>query len=73
MFFHELCNRLNVQPQQCVLIGDNLESDIAGAQRVGMKSVLTLTGVTQRDDVENLPHQRRPDLVIRSLQELLPA
>ncbi len=31
-FFNELCLRLQVRPDRCVLIGDNLESDIAGAR-----------------------------------------
>jgi 4-nitrophenyl phosphatase len=70
VFFHELCRRLSVAPRQCVLIGDNLESDIAGARGVGMKSVLTLTGVARREDVEKLPIARQPDYVIDSLEAL---
>jgi len=69
VFFHELCHRLAVSPTQCILIGDNLESDIAGAKSVGMKSILTLTGVARRDDVTK--HQSRPDLIIDSLVDLL--
>ena len=48
LFFNELCHRLGVRPDRCVLIGDNLESDIAGAKGVGMKTILTLTGVATR-------------------------
>jgi 4-nitrophenyl phosphatase len=42
LFFNELCRRLGVRPERCVLIGDNLESDIAGAKGVGMHTILTL-------------------------------
>ena len=67
IFFHELCGRMNVKPEHCLLIGDNLESDIAGGKRVGMKTVLTLTGVARREDVERLPVEQRPDGVIEDL------
>lgn len=70
LFFNELCRRLGVQSNRCVLIGDNLESDIFGAKRVGMKTVLTLTGVTQRGDLEGLAADHQPDFVIEDLREL---
>jgi HAD superfamily hydrolase (TIGR01450 family) len=71
IFFTELCRRLNVQPDWCILIGDNLESDIEGAKAVGMRTVLTLTGVARSADLVNLPAQWQPDLVVQDLTELL--
>jgi len=71
IFFTELCRRLGVQPDWCVLIGDNLESDILGAKAVGMRTILTLTGVTRRSDLAKLPPEAQPDLVIEDLTELL--
>ena len=70
-FFEELCRRLGVAPARCVLVGDNLESDIAGAKRVGMKAVLVLTGVATHDDVARLPAAMRPDWVVPGLPELV--
>lgn len=69
-FFEELCRRLGVAPGRCVLVGDNLESDIAGAKGVGMRGVLVLTGVATRDDVARLPAGLRPDWVVPGLREL---
>jgi HAD superfamily hydrolase (TIGR01450 family) len=69
-FFEELCRRLDVAPSRCVLVGDNLESDIAGAKGVGMSAVLVLTGVSGCDDVARLPAAMRPDWVIRGLPDL---
>jgi HAD superfamily hydrolase (TIGR01450 family) len=69
-FFEELCRRLDVEPPRCVLVGDNLESDIAGAKGVGMRAVLVLTGVAGRDDVARLPAALRPDWVVKGLPEL---
>jgi ribonucleotide monophosphatase NagD (HAD superfamily) len=59
-----------VRPEKCILIGDNLESDIAGAKGVGMATILSLTGVTRRSDVEKLPVHLRPDWVVENLTEL---
>ena len=70
-FFEELCRRLGVAPRRCVLVGDNLESDIAGAKGVGMKAVLVLTGVATEADVQRLPAELRPDWVAPGLPELM--
>jgi HAD superfamily hydrolase (TIGR01450 family) len=70
LFFNELCRRLGVRAERCVLVGDNLESDIAGARGVGMKTILTLTGVATRADAENAAPHLRPDAVVGSLADL---
>ena len=70
LFFNELCHRLDVRPDRCVLIGDNLESDIAGARGVGMKTILTLTGVATREDAKGLSPSAQPDWIIGDLTEL---
>jgi HAD superfamily hydrolase (TIGR01450 family) len=70
LFFQELCRRLHVDPSRCVLIGDNLESDIAGGKSVGMKTILTLGGVSTSRDVELLPPELRPDWVINDLRDV---
>ena len=71
VFFRELCGRLGVTPEKCLLIGDNLESDIGGSRRVGMRTLLTLTGVTRREDLGSLTESQRPDGVIEDLRALL--
>jgi 4-nitrophenyl phosphatase len=71
IFFSELCRRVGAEPDRCILIGDNLESDIFGAKAVGMRTILTLTGVTRRSDLLNLPAEWQPDLIVEDLTELL--
>lgn len=71
VFFGELCQRLEVRPERCLLIGDNLESDVAGARRVGMSSALVLTGVATRGDATAAPAERRPDYILDDLTQLL--
>jgi 4-nitrophenyl phosphatase len=70
IFFNELCHRLKVSPDRCILIGDNLEADIAGGKAMGMVTVLTLTGVARAQDLTGLPEHRTPDRVIRDLTEI---
>lgn len=69
LFFMELCEALQMRPAECVLIGDNLESDIAGAKNAGMATILTLTGVTRASDVDFTTI--KPDRMIQDLFELL--
>jgi 4-nitrophenyl phosphatase len=71
LFFHELCRRLEVSPARCVLIGDNPESDIAGGKAVGMRTILTLSGIITREDLPAIPRERRSDAVIEDLRDLL--
>ena len=70
VFFATLCDRLRVDPARCLLIGDNLESDIAGGRGVGMDTVLVLTGVARAGDSERLPPDRRPGRVVVDLTAL---
>ena len=43
--FEVAVERLGVEPGQVVMIGDRLETDILGAQRAGLKTILVLSGV----------------------------
>ena len=69
-FFRTLCDRISVDPARCVLIGDNLESDVAGGRLMGMATVLVLTGVARSGDAERLPPDRRPDRIVDDLTHL---
>ncbi|HEY5595892.1 MAG TPA: HAD-IIA family hydrolase [Candidatus Bipolaricaulota bacterium] len=40
-------------PKEALMIGDRLDTDILGAQQMGMDSLLVLTGVTQRKDFQS--------------------
>ena len=49
--------------RDAVVIGDNLRTDIGAAIRLGARSVLMLTGVTSRADLEAAPDSARPTAV----------
>ncbi len=42
-------DRMKVSPQHALVVGDRLETDIAGGQKIGCRTALVLSGVTSRD------------------------
>ena len=54
-----------------LFVGDRLETDILGANRAGIPSVLVLTGISSRKDVLAASVEERPTYIIDSLSELL--
>jgi phosphoglycolate/pyridoxal phosphate phosphatase family enzyme len=58
-------------PDQCVVIGDRLDTDIAIGNRVGAKTVLVLTGVSTREETETAASDLTPKLVLNDLSELI--
>lgn len=56
-------------PGDTVMIGDRLDTDIAGANALSMPAVLVLTGVSSRRDLERAPE--RADVVVDSLSSLM--
>jgi HAD superfamily hydrolase (TIGR01458 family) len=43
-FFEQALLTINVEPQEAVMVGDDIENDIGGAQRAGLQGVLVCTG-----------------------------
>ena len=67
-FFHLALAHLDLAPHQAAMVGDDWESDIAGAQGVGLRTILVRTGKYQPGDEKNL--DPRPDGVIEGLGQL---
>lgn len=69
LILEAVCERLNVSPDRCLMVGDRLETDIRMGREAGMLTALVLTGVTQREDLQACDHP--PDLVLDSVEDLL--
>ena len=67
-FFRLALSHLGLTPDQVAMVGDDWEADIAGAQKVGLRTVLVRTGKYQPEDEKNLDPQ--PDGVIKNLGHL---
>ena len=57
--------------QRALVIGDRLDTDIAGANAAGLASLLVLTGVSKAEDLLGAPPEHRPTYVGRDLSALL--
>ena len=59
--------------RDAVMIGDGIVTDLAAANAVGARSVLMLTGVTTRAQVEALPPDEQPTAIAADAEELAAA
>jgi 4-nitrophenyl phosphatase len=48
---------LNVDPRKTVAIGDRLDTDILGAVRADIRSIMVLTGISSEADLNNIDYQ----------------
>jgi len=62
---------MGLRPQDCLLVGDRLETDMVMGKKAGMATALVLTGVTNRETLRNSSFQ--PDYVWESVAEMLKA
>jgi phosphoglycolate/pyridoxal phosphate phosphatase family enzyme len=60
---------LGVSARDCVIVGDRLETDIVMGKRLGLATVLVLSGITRADDPRIA--EVAPDAVLPSLRELI--
>lgn len=66
----ESLKRLKLRPEEVLVVGDRLETDIKMGRRFKCLTALVLTGVTKDVVFSTLPEQLKPHLVIKSLAEL---
>jgi HAD superfamily hydrolase (TIGR01458 family) len=66
-FFHAAASRLGVPASEILMIGDDIETDVAGAQRAGLKAALVRTGKFRPADLEG---GVTPDAVFESIRSL---
>ena len=67
-YFEAALGALDADPSMTWMVGDDIESDIAGAQAHGMRTVLVRTGKFRPDAVEAT--RIRPDGIISSIAQL---
>jgi HAD superfamily hydrolase (TIGR01458 family) len=67
-FFDSGVDALGVPADEVVMVGDNVRSDVNGAQGAGLRGVLVRTGAFRPEQLERA--ERRPDAVIDSIADL---
>jgi 4-nitrophenyl phosphatase len=69
--FQIAMERMQLGPEQTASLGDRLETDIAGGQRIGLKTILVLSGVSTIADLAGSPI--KPTWVFTGIGELAEA
>ena len=67
-FFGAALNRLKIAPGEAAMIGDDIDSDVGGAQAQGILGVLVKTGKYRDAYVKR--SSIKPDLILESIAEL---
>ncbi len=67
--FRQALDILGAAPEETVMLGDRLETDILGGHRAGLKTICVLTGIASRAQAE--AYDPRPDWIIDDLTALL--
>ncbi|MBI1823601.1 MAG: HAD family hydrolase [Nitrospirae bacterium] len=60
--------QLNEHSENAVIIGDRMDTDIVAGIESGMHTILVLTGVTRREDLDHFPY--RPAEVLESVNAI---
>jgi HAD superfamily hydrolase (TIGR01458 family) len=68
-FFSLALADMGVPPEQALMVGDDIRTDIGGAQAIGMKTALVMTGKFRKDTLDSSPY--RPDHLIASVADLI--
>ena len=64
-----ILNTMKIPPEDCLLIGDRLSTDIVMGKNSGISTALVLTGVTKQEDLKCA--DIKPDYVFDSIGDLL--
>ena len=71
--FESAAEAVGRTPREAIVIGDAIGTDVAAAQAVGARSVLMLTGITTREQLDALPPNEQPTAVAADAAELAAA
>ncbi len=66
--FRLALQRAHEKSNSAVMIGDHIETDLLGARRAGVHTILVLTGVETQESIKH--SEIKPDAVIRSVETL---
>ena len=69
---HAALKGLDVELGACVMVGDRLSTDIRMGLDTGMAAALVLTGETTAEDLQELPADDTPGIVVDRIDRLLP-
>jgi NagD protein len=69
MMFRSAMNKIGAHSENTGMIGDRMDTDIVAGIEAGLHTVLVLTGISDRTEIERYPF--RPDEVLDSVADLI--
>jgi 4-nitrophenyl phosphatase len=66
--FQTALKALNAEVGEALMVGDKLETDILGANQMGLHPAAVLTGVTSREEIES--NNIKPDFIFKDIATL---
>lgn len=69
MMFRSALNQIGAHSETTAMLGDRMDTDIIAGMEAGLATLLVLSGVTNREQVEQYPF--RPSAVMESVQDLV--
>jgi 4-nitrophenyl phosphatase len=70
MLFEIAIKGMGLKKDEVVAVGDRIDTDIVGGNRLGLYTVLVLTGIARREDLKSLKGEMKPNLVLDSIADL---
>lgn len=62
-------NAIDAHSEYTAMIGDRMDTDVVSGLEAGLETILVLTGVTSRQEVDRYPY--RPSRIVESVAEIL--
>jgi len=69
-FYRSVLRRLDIKPQNCLMISDDPLSDLVGAKKLKIKTAFVLSSKYDRSILKRLDKKKRPDYVYESIAEI---
>jgi 4-nitrophenyl phosphatase len=66
--FNSALKQLNSNPDQVLMVGDRLNTDIQGAEALGIDTAAVLSGITSLEEIKQSP--LKPDFIFQDLADL---
>jgi 4-nitrophenyl phosphatase len=68
ILYQQALAKLGSSAETTIAIGDRLDTDILGAVNAGMRSIMVLTGISTKQDIEGVDYQ--PTWLMNDIQEI---
>ncbi len=62
-------NKLNLEPNEILMIGDRMDTDIIAGLEAGLTTCLALSGVTKKEELKDFAYQ--PNYIFKNISEII--